>query len=85
MPKQTRVYEVTSFDTGHTGYYTEAKCIEMFGRDEWPEYLAGYLPNILVVEVDEHTVGERQGVIRDVGPEAPDPYPGSEYLTRFND
>ena len=45
------MYEITFIDTGLTVYWDEAKCKEAFGVNEWPEYLAGYLPHVIVVEV----------------------------------
>ena len=45
------VYEVWFVETGLTAYWSEDQCKEAFGPNEWPEYLAGYLPNVIVVEV----------------------------------
>jgi len=48
-----KYYEVTSVDTGNTKVMSESECRKTFGKDEWVEVREGYLPNIIVVEVEK--------------------------------
>jgi len=49
----TRVFEITSIDTGKTRRLTEPQARKLFGRDEWQEIKAGYLPHLAVMDVTE--------------------------------
>ena len=44
-------FEITSLDTGWTRIMTRAEAERLFGRDEFAEIVAGYLPNIVAVQV----------------------------------
>ena len=44
-------YEITFVETGRTVRWTEAEAITYFGAKEWPEFLAGYLPHVVVTEL----------------------------------
>jgi len=44
-------YEVTNVDTGVTVVMTQSEAHEMFGRAEFKEILAGYLPHLIAVEI----------------------------------
>lgn len=46
-----RLFEVTFIDSGRTFRWTLDECQEHFGKAEFKEYLAGYLPHVVVVEV----------------------------------
>lgn len=45
-------FEVTFIDTGKTVYWPESQCVKHFGRLEWPEYKAGYLPHVVACECE---------------------------------
>ena len=48
-------YEVTIVDgprAGKSMRLTEEQGEQLFGRDEWQEYKAGYLPHVVVVELN---------------------------------
>ena len=45
------MYEVVFLDTGETVRWTEAKCRKTFGKEEWKEIKAGYLPHIVAVRL----------------------------------
>ena len=47
------MFEVTFTDVNRTYIWSLARCEEMFGVREWPEYRDGYLPNVIVVERSE--------------------------------
>ena len=47
---RSKFYEVTFTDTGRTYIWDLARCEEIFGVREWPEYRLGYLPNVIVFE-----------------------------------
>ena len=44
-------FEITWIDAAHTVIWTEHKAREEFGKDEWEEIKAGYLPHIVAVEI----------------------------------
>ena len=44
-------YEVTSVDTGVTVVMTRSEAHKLFGRVEFKEILAGYLPHLIAVEI----------------------------------
>jgi hypothetical protein len=46
------MYEITFIGTGRSVYWNETKARRHFGKDEWNEIKAGYLPHIVAVEVD---------------------------------
>ncbi len=48
-----RMWDVTMVDSGRTVRMTEREAHAEFGRDEWSEIAAGYLPHIVAVRVDE--------------------------------
>jgi hypothetical protein len=43
-------YKVTSVDTGVTVVMTRSEAHKLFGRVEFKEILAGYLPHLIAVE-----------------------------------
>ena len=45
------MFEITFIDPVVTYNWTRAECIEFFGKDEFAEVLAGYLPNIVAVKI----------------------------------
>lgn len=47
------MYEVTSTDTGKTARMTRREAEAYFGKIEFQEILAGYLPNFVAVKLDE--------------------------------
>jgi len=49
--KDRTVYEITFIETATTIYLTEKEARACFGKDEWVEYKAGYLPHVVVVEI----------------------------------
>lgn len=44
------MFEVTFTETGRTYIWDLARCEEIFGKLEFPEYRLGYIPNVVVVE-----------------------------------
>jgi hypothetical protein len=46
-----KTYEVTSVDTGKTHVMTQKAAEQMFGKVEFKEIVAGYLPNVIAVQV----------------------------------
>ena len=44
-------YEITWVEASHTVIWTERKARKEFGRDEWEEIKAGYLPHIVAVQI----------------------------------
>ena len=45
------MYEVTFIDNGAMFRWNIYKCNRFFGKDEFKEILAGYLPNIVAVKI----------------------------------
>jgi hypothetical protein len=45
------MYEITFIDSGKTVRWSRAKCYKHFGKDEFKEILAGYMPHIVAVKV----------------------------------
>ena len=46
-----QLYEVTFIDAGVTEYWSLRQCKDYFGKDEFVEYLNGYLPHVVVVKL----------------------------------
>ena len=55
--RNSGILEITSFDTGLTGYYTKEWAEEHFGKAELQELMAG-APHLLIVEVNAAPDGE---------------------------
>lgn len=47
-----KVYEITFIDNGRVEHWNERKAADWFGKDEWKEIKAGYLPHIVAVAID---------------------------------
>ncbi len=50
-----RRFEITNTDTGETVRWTLREAKTFFGSKEWPEILAGYLPQYVAVEITGDT------------------------------
>lgn len=48
-----KVYECTNTEHGKTYLMTHAKAVSSFGKNELPEYLGGYDPVWVVVQLNE--------------------------------
>ena len=51
-----RTIELTNIEHGVTTILTYEQCVERFGKDEFAEILAGYLPQWIAIEVDREKV-----------------------------
>ncbi len=54
-------YGITSTDSGKTKKMTLRQAEEYFGKEEFKEILAGYLPNIVAVKLEESAAGGAVG------------------------
>jgi len=45
------IIEVTFLDTGETFHWTRMHCEMTFGKPEFAEIEAGYMPNIVAVQI----------------------------------
>lgn len=45
------MYQVFFVDSGTEVEWSKLECEEFFGMDEFPEYLAGYLPHVVILEL----------------------------------
>jgi len=46
-------YEITYCDVGKTEHMTVQEAIDMFGKDELAEYIQGYHPGLVIMEVED--------------------------------
>jgi len=59
-----KLYDIYSVDTGKNVRLTESAAIRQFGRAEWKEIKAGYLPHLVVAEVWSDPANRAGGVPR---------------------
>ena len=45
------MYEITFINSMQTYNWTRKECNEFFGKDEFAEVLAGYLPDVVAVKI----------------------------------
>lgn len=50
-PRPSRLYRVTSLDTGYTNEYTERQAKQLFGVREWHEITSGFVPHLVAERV----------------------------------
>jgi hypothetical protein len=48
-----KYYEIISVDTGKSQVLSEAAARKQFGKAEWNEIKAGFLPHLIVSEADK--------------------------------
>jgi len=49
--KGEKMFEIWFYETGKTVRWTLEQCEAHFGKNEWPEYLAGCFTNVVAVEL----------------------------------